>query len=132
MSVMNFRRLSSTGLSALFVLGLAASGFAQGGTDAKIDRAVRNGLRSGLATQSVIITVKPGYRPTLRGALQQHGDRIKSEHPLIESLTVDLHSEDVNELAKQPWIESIALDAVVSAKAETQTSLNTWFPCHEP
>src|SRR5262249_30880770 len=97
---MNLRRLSFAGLCALGTLGLTAPVFAQVAPNAKIDRAVRAGLRSGLRTQSVIITVKEGYRTTIREALQQHGDRIKSEHPLIESLAVELHSEDVTELAK--------------------------------
>src|SRR5438034_11484361 len=109
MSVMNFRRLSSAGVGALVILAFVAPAFAQIAPDAKIDRALRNGLRSGAPTQSVIITVTPGYRGTIREALQQHGDRIKSEHPLIESLTVDIHSADISELAKQPWVVSIAI-----------------------
>src|ERR1051326_4433390 len=121
MSVMNLRRLSSAGLGALVVLGSVVPAFAQTAPDAKIDRALRAGLRSGAPTQSVIITVTPGYRGTLRDALQQHGDRIKAEHPLIEALTADIHSEDITELSKQPWVLSVAVDAVVSAK-DTQTS----------
>src|SRR6266496_2647392 len=115
MSIMFFRRLSSAAASALIVLGLGSPAFAQDAPDAKIDRALRAGLRSGAPTQSVIITVKPGYRATIREALQQHGDRIKSEHPLIESLAVEIHSGDVAELALQPWVVSIAIDAAVSA-----------------
>ncbi|HEY6211354.1 MAG TPA: S8 family peptidase, partial [Vicinamibacterales bacterium] len=115
---MNPRRLSLVGLLGLIVVGLTTPAFAQTTPNAKIDRAVRAGLLSGARTQSVIITVKPGYRETIRQALQQHGDRIKAEHPLIESLTVDLHSEDVAELAKQPWVNAIAADAIVSAKSD--------------
>src|SRR5258708_7520037 len=125
MSVMNFRRLSSAGVGVLVVVGLASPTFAQSAPDAKVDRALRSGLRSGAPTQSVIITVKPGYRGTIREALQQHGDRIKSEHPLIESLAVELHSEDINELAKQPWVESIAFDAIVSAKSAQNSTSTT-------
>jgi serine protease AprX len=122
------RRLSVPRVCGLVALlcGPSTPLAAQGSHDPKIDRALQNDLQGGAPTQSVIITVKPGYRPTLRDALQKHGDRIKSEHPLIESLAVDLHSEDVAELAKQPWVESLAADAVVSAKAApSQTSLIT-------
>jgi serine protease AprX len=124
---MNPRRLFVSGLCALaLVWGLSTPAAAQGSHEPKIDRALQDDLRGGAPTQSVIVTVKPGYRSTLREALQKHGDRIKSEHPLIESLTVDLHSEDLAELAKQPWVESLAADAIVSAKAAvSQGSLNT-------
>jgi len=108
------RRLS---LACALILGITAPAFAQTPADAKIDRALHNQLRGGDSNQSVIITVKEGFRSTLREALQKHGDRIKADHPLIESLSVDLHSEDVAELSRQPWVLSIAADAVVSAKA---------------
>jgi serine protease AprX len=83
----------------------------------KIDRAVRDGIDAGATTQPVIITVKPGYRDTIRTALKQHGDAIRSEHPLVEGVAVTLHSSDVEELAAQDWVESITLDSPVSATA---------------
>jgi len=86
-------------------------------SNSKVDRALRESLRQGASRQSVIISVKPGYRDALRQALQQHGDVIKSEHPLIDAVAVDLHSVDVDELANQPWIDSVAADSVVSATA---------------
>lgn len=91
----------------------------------KVDRQVRESLATGAATQSVIITVKPGYRDTLRDALKQHGDVIKSEHPLIDALAVELHSVDVDELANQPWIATIAADAFVYAKATLATTVQS-------
>src|SRR5262245_8684374 len=118
MSVMVPRRLSFASLCTLIALvtGLSTPAFAQGSRNPKVDRALQDALRTGAPTQSVIVTVEQGYRSTLRDALQKHGDRIKSEHPLIESLAVELHSEDVAELAKQPWVDSLAADAIVSAK----------------
>ena len=91
-------------------------------SDAKVDRAVHDSLQLGASTQSVIISVKPGYREVLRQALRQHGDVIKSEHPLIDAVAVELHSGDVYELANQPWVESVAADSFVYAKADQTNS----------
>ncbi|HYM22148.1 MAG TPA: S8 family peptidase, partial [Vicinamibacterales bacterium] len=114
--------------AALLALAISAPAFAHGSADGKVDRALQDHLRTGAPTQSVIITVKPGYRDTLRTALLKHGDRLKSEHPLIESLTVEVHSEDITELANQPWVESIASDAVVSAKGgPPQSQMQSWL-----
>ena len=66
----------------------------------KVDRGLLAALRKGGATQSVILTMKPGCRPDVRKALEQHGDVVKAEHPLIEGLSIQLHSEDVDELEK--------------------------------
>src|SRR5438093_3731995 len=86
----------------------------------KIDRALRESLSAGAPTQSVIITVKPGHRDALRQVLQRHGDAIRAEHPLIDAVAAELHSDDVEALANQPWIESVASDALVYAKASTK------------
>lgn len=91
-------------------------------SSAKVDRALRDSLQSGASTQSVIISVKPGYRDVLRQALRQHGDVIKSEHPLIDAVAVELHSVDVDELANQPWVESVAADSFVYSKANRTNS----------
>lgn len=45
-------------------------------TNVKVDRALRDAVRLGAPTLSVIISVKPGYRDVLRQALEQHGDVI--------------------------------------------------------
>jgi hypothetical protein len=76
--------------------------------DRKVDRAVRESMRAGTATQSVIITVKPGYRDSLRESLLRHGDVIKSEHPLIDAMAVEIHSSDVDELSNQPWVAAVS------------------------
>ncbi len=94
----------------------------QGTDDRKVDRAVRDSMRAGAATQSVIITVKPGYRDSLRESLLRHGDVIKSEHPLIDALAVELHNGDVDELATQPWVSAVSSDAFVFAKASSNNT----------
>jgi len=40
-------------------------------------------------------------------ALEKHGDRIKSELPFVGALIVELHSDDVSELANRPWIDAL-------------------------
>jgi serine protease AprX len=66
-----------------------------------------------VATQRVIVSVKPGYRASVRQALQAHGDLIKSDHPSIDAFSAEIHSADVPELARQPWIEGVSIDATV-------------------
>src|SRR4051812_48145466 len=82
-------------------------------TSAKVDRAVRESQQSGARTQPVIISVQPGYRDTLKQALRQHGDVVSSE--MSNAVTVELHSGDVDEIANQPWIDSVAADTSVYA-----------------
>jgi hypothetical protein len=112
------------GLLGVLLLTAAQPAAADSKSNAKVDRALHDSLQLGASTQSVISSVKPGYRDVLRQALRQHGDVIKSEHPLIDAVAVELHSVDVDELANQPWVESIAADSFVYAKAN-QT--NTGF-----
>src|SRR5262249_20123352 len=82
-------------------------------TSAKVDRAVRESQQSGSQTQSVIISVQPGYLDTLKQALQRHGDVVSSE--MADALAVELHSGDIDELADQRWIDSLAADGDVYA-----------------
>src|SRR5215475_14039838 len=86
---------------------------------AKVDRAVRESQQAGAQTQSVIISVQPGYRDALKEALQQHGDVISAE--MADALTVELHSGDIDEIANQPWIDSVAADSTVYAGAVPYT-----------
>jgi serine protease AprX len=84
----------------------------------KIDRALQDALLTGAATQRVIISVKPGYRASVRQALQAHGDLIRSDHPSIDAFSAEIHSSDVGELARQPWIDGVSIDATVFAVGE--------------
>ena len=118
------RRLWFAGLLATLVL-VSPPAFAQPAHEAKIDRGLRESLRNGAATQSVIITVKAGYRTDIRQSLEQHGDRIKAEHPLIGALAVEIHSEDIAEVANHPWVDAISLDAMVSAGAAATSAKHT-------
>src|SRR5258705_11264086 len=83
----------------------------------KVDRALRESLSTGARTQQVIITVTPGHRTDIRQALEAHGDVIRSEHPSIDALAAEIHSLDVDEIARHPWVLSVSADAVVFAGA---------------
>src|SRR5919198_770048 len=107
------RRLLLAVFAALVTVVAAAVPALAQGHDHKIDRRVRETLNQGAATQSVIIAVEPGYRPALRDALQRHGDRIRAEHPLVDAVSVEIHSADIVDLSNQPWIKAIASDAPV-------------------
>ncbi|HZP47627.1 MAG TPA: S8 family peptidase [Vicinamibacterales bacterium] len=61
------------------------------------------------------MSVKEGCRDFVRTSLQKHGDPIRSEHPFINAIVVDLHSEDVPELASHSCVKNLAFDAPVSA-----------------
>jgi serine protease AprX len=117
-------------VALIAVLAGAAPVLAQAGPE-KIDRALRDTLQSGARTAHVIITVKAGHREEIRRALESHGDVVKSEHPLVGALTAEVHSADLAELGRHPWIESVSIDAIVHAgsapdgrrAAQTQVSL---------
>ena len=93
------------------------SAFAQPAHQLKIDRGLKESLREGAPTQRVIIRVAAGHRADIRLALEKHGDLIKAELPFIESLAVEIHSEDVAEVSNHPWVEAMSLDALVFAGA---------------
>ena len=84
--------------------------------------ALRESLSTGARTQQVIITVKPGHRADIRQALEAHGDVIGSEHPSIDALAAEIHSLDVDEIARHPWVLSVSADAVVFAGAASSAS----------
>ena len=99
--------------AALGVLACAASPLSAQTSSNKIDRALQDALLTAAATQRVIISVKPGYRASVRQALLAHGDVIKSDHPSIDAFSAEIHSADVSELARQPWIDGVSIDATV-------------------
>jgi len=94
---------------------IAFPGSAASQTD-KVDRALRDAIQAGAQTQHVIISVKPGYRPTVRQALEDHGDLVKADHVSIEAVSAEVHAGDISQLALQPWVEGVSLDADVFAE----------------
>jgi serine protease AprX len=110
-------RLPSTFCIALAcgALALSADTVAAAPQHAHLDRAIRQALQNGAPTQHVIITFNPGCRDAWRNALQQHGDVVSGDHPLIDALSGEIHSQDVDALAQDACVKSIASDAPVHA-----------------
>ncbi len=82
-------------LTAAF--SLVALPVAAGPGHQKVDRALRRFVDAGTSrTQHVIITVNPGCHAAVRDALVRHGDLIGSEQPIIDAVSGDIHSVDVD------------------------------------
>lgn len=81
----------------------------------KLDEALRDALRRPPAPQQVIIRVKPGREEALKRALRSHGDLVAREHRELGALTAVVHGEDLEALANDDAVESVATDAIVSA-----------------
>ena len=100
---------------------------AEGNTPvSKLDRVLRRYAESAnqAPTHRVIIRTKAGYRSALAAELRAHGDRVGTEHRLIEALTTDLHDADLTALAADPRVESISIDARVGAHANPNADAN--------
>jgi serine protease AprX len=120
------RRLPIAGLLSIALAGSPVQASASAHTrHANVDRGVQQALRTGSATQQVIITVSAGHRAEIRAALEKHGDRIKADHPMLDALSVELHSSDIEELSRHPWIQAVSLDATVSAGATDARAAST-------
>lgn len=110
--------VQSRRLGVVFVLAALLLLPIQGWADddhVKLDRALREAVRKGSASERVIIRTKPGFREGLRQVLQAHGDEIENDHPSIDALTAQVHGADLAALASDPAVESVSVDAVVTA-----------------
>ena len=113
--VIHTRRVCSLVLAALLVFIGAGSAKAQDSlSSSKVDRSLRASLRKGAGAQRVIVMTTPGHRGDIRKALESHGDVVSDETD-GDALSAVVHSEDVNELAKHPWVQSVSADATVRA-----------------
>ena len=101
-------------LVALFALlaiaGFAATAIAQD----KLDRALRDGQRSG-KSQRVIVKAKPGYEAWARQLLAEHGKNIDAELPSIGALAVELAAGELD-LCKSAVFDGCSEDSYVTAE----------------
>ena len=81
----------------------------------KLDRVLRKAQERGdRSAKRVIIRTKAGKAGGVAGLLAKHGDRVESNHRLVDAITVTLHGEDLLGLEQLIDVESISTDAIVS------------------
>ena len=114
-AVTPIRRLSAVVLGFAFSATLASAEPASHPAHTKIDRGLREALKTGAATHSVIISVQPGYRATMRRLLEQHGDRLGLDNEILDSVAGEVHAGDIDQLASLSWVDAVSLDATEEA-----------------
>jgi serine protease AprX len=70
------------------------------------------------SVQRVIVQVRPGGRAALKQSLLHHGDVVQAEHPGLNALTVDLHTDDLAALEADPSVLAVSVDAEVRSFGE--------------
>ncbi len=126
------RRVFPLVLTALLMLVGVSSATAQDSFfKSKIDRSLRESLLTGATSQKVIIMTVRGHRGDIKKSLQGHGDIVTSETD-GDALTAVIHSEDVDELAKHPWVQSVSADALVSAFRSNRFYNRFRIPASQP
>ena len=82
----------------------------------KLDRALRDGKRSGRA-QRVIVKAKPGYEVWARLLLAQKGKGIDAEMPSINALAVELSAGELDNICNSSVFDGCSEDSYVSPSA---------------
>ena len=91
----------------------------------KIDKPLSE-LSPSAGPQRVIIRTKRGTGLHVRRTLEAHGDGVIANHQLVDAMTARVHAADIAALADDPNVESISVDARVTASQLSLggTSLN--------
>ena len=85
-------------------------------TKHKIDKALTDDSGPGSdGSRRVIIRTKPGAKLLVRRKLEARGNRVVADHKLVEAVTANVRAGDIAALAASPDVESISLDAPVTA-----------------
>src|SRR6266513_4098060 len=109
-------------LAALLAFSVGTPAFAAGAKapkdsnmPQKVDKALAGQLKGGTAKNKVIITVKPGYRGSIRKALELHGGKIKREHASLNVFVAELDTATILQLASDPLVTALSLDGPMTA-----------------
>ena len=95
------------------------------GKHAKLDKALREALEAGdRGLKRVIIRTKKGASGTVRDALEQYGDEVKGEHLSVDGVTAVVAGDVLEILANASIIESVSIDAVVTASGGPREKRN--------
>src|SRR5437773_6207954 len=115
--------------SLLFVFGVTALALpataAAKPHKAHVDQAVSRAIAHGDGRQRVIVRTRHGARVVLREHLALRGKHVRTEHPGIDALTVTVDASEINTLALDPSVESISIDADLTADADSKNSKST-------
>jgi serine protease AprX len=76
-------------------------------------------------TRTVIVTVKAGADDGVRKRVEGHGDKIAKRHTSIDAMSVRVDESGLAALAADPDVESISMDADVTASATTATDTSS-------
>jgi serine protease AprX len=99
----------------ILTVSAAAPANAQDGLS-KLDSALRMALRDdGNIRRDVIARIQPGYRTNVRQQLEDKGFTVRTEHPLINAISVQVPTNALVGLAKNPNVLSISIDARLEA-----------------
>jgi serine protease AprX len=63
----------------------------------------------------VIVRTREASRDRIRERVGHHGDRVGADYPSISAFAATVHGGDIDDIAADPDVESVSLDAAVSA-----------------
>jgi len=109
------------GLVVALALLLPATGSAAQGRSGKLDTVLKARSSSSGESQNVIIRTKPGRKANVTGKVSKRTSHYQV-HRLIDAVSARLSPQQIDELANDPDVEGVSIDADVRASASTSTS----------
>jgi serine protease AprX len=111
-------RLARVSAAVLATVALFPGAVAAQIQTAKLDETLRESVAQGcVGTQSVIISVEPGYREGLRQTLAAHGDVVTGEFPALNAVAATVHCADLMALASFGSTRAVSTNAPVGVSA---------------
>ena len=89
---------------------------------AKLDKTLADSPSSG-EPRDVIIRMKPGHESAVRNTIRRQSGAEPQTHALIGALSIRLTPRQIAELANDPDVAGVSIDADVSAVASVDTQL---------
>jgi serine protease AprX len=110
------------GLTVALTLVLPAPAAAERGPGAAKTDKFLSRLSSSSEPQRVIIRTKPGAQALVGRKVERSGDRVDKVHKLIPAVSARVSPRALAELAADPDVDAVSVDAVVSAFGKTSSS----------
>ena len=108
------RTIFATGVAAALLCGLPPPAGAQQ-YEPKLDRELQNA--HGGSRQRVIVRFRTGAGGSVEQKVLSKGNKVFSKHSSIDGFTAELRADQLAEIARDPNVESIGVDADVFADA---------------